>query len=126
MITGKVNRGGDAVIQLRVQGPEGPPHEITAIVDTGFNGWLTLPKDLITSLRLPFRGSGRATLADGREILFDTFEGTVFWDGRPRQVSIQASDSDPLVGMGLLYGYELNIHVVEGGDVVIRNLSGEA
>jgi clan AA aspartic protease len=123
MITGRVNASGEAMILLKVQGPEGQTEEIAAVVDTGFNGWLTLPLDLVDTLRLPFRGSGRATLADGRETLFDTYEATLIWDGEPRPVSVHVSDSDPLVGMGLFYGCELTIQVVEGGRVTISRLS---
>jgi len=122
MITGRVSTGGEAVIGLTVRGPEGNSQEIVAMVDTGFNGWLTLSSDLVGILRLPFRGSGRATLADGSETVFDTYEGTVIWDGQPRPVSVHLSDSDPLVGMGLLYGCELTIEVVEGGGVTIKEL----
>jgi hypothetical protein len=34
-----------------------------------------------------------------------------------------AADSDPLVGMALLDGYELRIQVVNGGDVAMEVLS---
>lgn len=108
---------------MRLHGTEGQSQEVTAIVDTGFNGWLTLPSVLVSALRLPFRGRGRATLADASEILFDIYEGTVIWDGQPRQVSVHASRTDPLVGMGLFYGCELTIQVVEGGSVAIKKLS---
>ena len=123
MITGSINASAEAVISLMVGGPQGRAQEIAAIVDTGFNGWMTLPSALVRTLRLPFRGSGLATMADGTETLFDIYEGTVIWDGQPRQVSVHVSDSDPLVGMGLLYGFELNIHVVAGGGVAITRLS---
>jgi len=123
MITGSINASAEAVISLMVGGPQGRPQEIAAIVDTGFNGWMTLPSALLRALRLPFRGSGLATMADGTETLFDIYEGTVIWDGHPRQVSVHVSDSDPLVGMGMLYGFELNIHVVAGGGVAISRLS---
>lgn len=33
-------------------------------------------------------------------------------------------DSDPLIGMGFLYGYEIRIQVIEGGRVVAEKLSG--
>ena len=34
-----------------------------------------------------------------------------------------ASDADPLVGMGLLYGFKLQIEAVEGGRVIIEALN---
>jgi len=33
-----------------------------------------------------------------------------------------ASDADPLVGMGLLYGFKLQIEAIEGGRVTIEAL----
>jgi hypothetical protein len=37
-------------------------------------------------------------------------------------VEIDAADTDPLVGMGLLYGYEVRIQAIEGGAVTIEAL----
>lgn len=42
MITGAVNADYEAVIRLRVYGPIGHEQEVDAILDTGFNGFLTL------------------------------------------------------------------------------------
>jgi predicted aspartyl protease len=42
MITGLVNPDYEAVIRLRIQGPGGHEREIDAVIDTGFNGYLTL------------------------------------------------------------------------------------
>ncbi len=44
------------------------------------------------------------------------------WEGRLRRVLVDRVDSDPLVGMGLLYDHELVIQVVEGGSVRIEVL----
>jgi clan AA aspartic protease len=123
MIVGAVNTYREAVISLKVQGPDGQEQEIEAIVDTGFNGSLTLPSALITALELPFRSRGRAIMADGRENLFDIHKAKVIWEGRARPISVHAAETDPLVGMALVYGYELTIQVVEGGSVIIARLS---
>jgi clan AA aspartic protease, AF_0612 family len=123
MILGVVNNYREAVIRLVVRGPQGQEQEIDAVVDTGFNGWLSLPPTLISMLGLPFRRRGRAKLADGGEIIFDVYEGMVIWGGNPRRITVDEADVEPLVGMGLLYGYELTIQVVEGGSVIIKTLS---
>jgi predicted aspartyl protease len=71
MITGTVNADSEAVIRLVVQGPVGHVHEIEAVIDTGFNGFLTLPSALVTMLGLTRLSRGRALLANGSEELFD-------------------------------------------------------
>ncbi|PPT05871.1 hypothetical protein CKA32_003204 [Geitlerinema sp. FC II] len=48
---------------------------------------------------------------------------TVIWNGQSKIVDVAASESDPLVGMSLLYGCNVQIDVVEGGTVRIESLS---
>lgn len=124
MITGTVNADYEAVIRLRVQGSTGHAHEVDAIVDTGFNGFLTLPPVLVTALGLTRLSRGRALLANGSEELFDIYGVTVLWDGQLRYVEADAVDTTPLVGMSLLEGYNLHIQVEEGGQVAIQ-VSGQ-
>ena len=102
---------------------DGQEQEIEAIVDTGFNGSLSLPSALITALELPFRSRGRAILADGSESLFDIHQAKVVWEGRAGPIAVHAAETDPLVGMALFYGYELSIQVAEGGSVIVTRLS---
>lgn len=45
------------------------------------------------------------------------------WDGNARRVSVDEVDVAPLLGMSLLYGYELTVQVVERGKVVLNPLS---
>ena len=65
MIEGVVNAAYEAVISLSLRGPSGQTREIDAVIDTGFNGFLTLPPALVAELGLPFLSHGGATLADG-------------------------------------------------------------
>ena len=120
MIEGSVNRLWEPIVRLVVRGPDGPEEEIEAVVDTGFNGWLSLAPSLIAVLELPYRGQGNATLADGSECSFDIHEAMVVWDGIPRRVSADAADTEPLVGMRLLEGFHLSVEGVVGGNVVIK------
>ena len=122
MIVGSVNVYGEAVVRLRLAGPEGQAQDVEAVVDTGFNGSLTLPPSIIAALGLPFRRSGRALLADGREALFDVHEAFVDWEGQSRRVAVDAAETDPLLGMALLRGCELKVQVVPGGGVFISPL----
>lgn len=83
MITGTVT-DREPVIQLTVRDPGGE-REIEAVVDTGFDRFLTLPADAISALGLKQFRQGRALLADGSEIAFDVYEATVSWDGATRR-----------------------------------------
>ena len=120
MIQGVVNAAYEPVITLALQGPSGQSRDIEAVVDTGFNGFLTLPAVLVSELGLPFISIGRATLADGNEIAYEVYGVAVLWHGHPIQVEADAADTTPLVGMLLLEGHDLSIRVRSGGAVVIQ------
>ena len=120
MIEGVVNANLETVLTLTLRGETGHEREIEALIDTGFNGFLTLPPALVTEPGLPFASIGRATLADGSEAAFDVYDATVLWDGQPIYVESGAAGVHPLVGMSLLDGHNLNIEVVDGGRVVIQ------
>ena len=122
MIAGVVTADREAIIRLAVRGPTGLEQEVEAVVDTGFDGWLSLPPTLIAQLKLQWRRRGRAQLADGSECVFDIYEGTVVWDGGMRRIAVDEASTAPLVGMALLDGYELNIQVRNGGSVTIKAL----
>lgn len=120
MIEGVVNANYEPVITLTVQGPSGQTRDIDAVVDTGFNGFLTLPITLVAELGLPYVSIGRATLADGSEISYDVHDVTVLWDAQPRVIEAAVADTTPLVGMMLLDRHNLNIEVENGGRVLVR------
>jgi clan AA aspartic protease len=122
MITGVVTPDREALIRLVVRGPSGQERHIDAVVDTGFDGWLSLPPEVIAQVGLPWRRRGRALLADGSESIFDMYEATVLWDQIPRRMVVDEASTAPLVGMALLSGYELNIQVRIGGQVTIKAL----
>ena len=123
MITGTVTAYREAIIRLNVRGPGGEEKTVEAVIDTGFDGILTLPTTVVTALRLPWRTRERAILADGSATMFNLYEASVLWDGKLRRVLVQAVNTTPLVGMGMLEGYELRIEAVVGGRVVITKLS---
>jgi clan AA aspartic protease len=120
VIEGIVNAAHEAVVTIPVQGPAGQSREVEAVIDTGFNRFLTLPPALVAELDLPFVTSGRVTLADGSQASFEVYDVTVLWDGQPRDVYTYAADSMPLLGMLLLDDHDLNIQVRDGGRVVIQ------
>jgi predicted aspartyl protease len=56
MIPGAVNGNLEATIRLQVRGPGGQEQEVEAVIDTGFNGFLTLSPGLVRRLGLPHIG----------------------------------------------------------------------
>jgi predicted aspartyl protease len=84
-----------------------------------------LPPELIASLGLDWRSSGRGILADGSECVFDVYAGKVNWDGQERRILIDEADTDPLVGMALLSGYKLKIEKVPNGKVSFTRLPSD-
>lgn len=121
-MTGVVTADGEAVIRLTLRGPTGRSEQVRGVIDTGYTGPLTLPSAVISRLDLPWSRRGLAILADGSEIEYDVYEAVVVWDRRRRLIEIDESDSDPLVGMAMLEGFELNVQVRPRGKVTITRL----
>lgn len=115
-----MNSAYEATVSLSLRGPTGQTREIKAVIDTGYDGFLTLPTATIEELQLTFLAPSRATLANGAVETFNVHDATVLWDGHLRDIDADATGNVPLVGMLLLDGYDLNIQVREGGRVVIR------
>lgn len=65
MIEGVVNSSYEAIVALLLRGPDGDARDIEAVIDTGYNGFLTLPPRLVAELGLPFVTSAQAILANG-------------------------------------------------------------
>lgn len=118
MISGIVNDELEAVLRVVVKGAR-RQRRITAIIDTGFNGSLTLPTSLIAELQLPWRSRGKAILANGDETEFDIHAAVILWDGVPPKILVEAADTDALVGMLLLQNHDLHVRVVSGGAVAV-------
>jgi clan AA aspartic protease len=123
MILGNVSLRCEAMLPLAVDNANGQQQIIEAVIDTGFNGFLTLPSDIITQLDLSWNGSDTVTLGDGSETLFDIYSARIIWDGQFCEIDVAESETEPLIGMGLLYGYKLQIEVVERGFVTIVALA---
>ena len=123
MISGMVNADFEAIISLSICDSDGKSYTQDVIIDTGFNGWLSLPPDLINQLNLKWKRRGRAILGDGSECVFNVYEAVVIWDGDYLTIPIDEADSEPLVGMSLMEGYQLTVQVFEEGKVEIHKIS---
>jgi predicted aspartyl protease len=73
-----------AMLHLTVRGPDGQEQEVEVVLDTGFDGHLTLPSAAITTLGLNYTGESITTLADGHAVELPFYEAVVLWDGQER------------------------------------------
>lgn len=121
MIRGVVQRR-EARIRLIARGPKAIEQEIEAVIDTGYTASLSLPPALVAALDLRWKGFGRGILADGSECLFDVYVARIVWDGKERRVLVDEADTDPLIGMAIMKGYELRIELRSRGKVVLKRL----
>ena len=122
MMQGVVNPNCEATVPLVVSNENRQTQLIDAVIDTGYTGFLSLPRKVIVLLNLPWTGIDRGTLGDGSEATFEVYTAKVIWDGEYRNVPVNEAETDPLIGMSLLYGYDLQIQAVEGGRIIIRSL----
>ncbi len=123
MITGKVSADLDPIITISICDSNGKIYQQEAIVDTGFNGWLLLPQDLITRLNLKWKRRGRAILGDGSKCIFNVYEAVLVWDGVQMTIPVDEADSEALVGMSLMKNYQLMVQVFEGGIVELHKVN---
>jgi clan AA aspartic protease len=121
MMQGYVNQNYEAMLALVVRNGD-KLKSITAVIDTGFTGFLSLPISIVTELELSWSYRDRATLGDGSEVLFDIYDGMVIWGGQYREIEINAAETEPLIGMSMLRGYRLQVDTVQGGVVAIAQL----
>jgi clan AA aspartic protease len=123
MISGRVSGNREAIISVIVHDAEGGTREVEAIIDTGFDGSLSLPPDVVADMKLPWRRRGQALLADGSTTVFDIYDAVLEWDGKLRRVAVDEANTAPLVGMELLDGFAVTLEVRPGGTVTIQQLS---
>ena len=81
-MNGRVDRAGRALIDVSVRPGSGEqPRKIAAWVDTAFTGELVIPRREIDQLGLTQSSAVMAGLADGKEVVLETFSCVVDWFG---------------------------------------------
>lgn len=121
-MTGVITPDIEALLRVRLRGPAGLEQVVDAVLDTGFNGYLTLPDNVVSALGLGYHSQTMAMLADGSLTPLRKFEGTVEWDGVPRDIIVLEASGGALVGMSMLHGSRVMLDVVDGGPVTIAPL----
>lgn len=122
MIAGVVNEFLEATVDLTVRGPGGREERLEFVVDTGFAGNISLHSAVAAALELPFVGVASVRLADGRVIPSAICEAQLLWNGTVREVWVDIADNVPMLGMRMLAGHGVQMHVVPEGEVRISPL----
>lgn len=122
MTSGFLNSDAAPALSLEVRGPEGKK-SVDAVIDTGFNGALTLPPDWIDALGLPQSGEESVSAADGRVIVVPLYVGSVLLNDQAYEVDIAKAQTDPLAGTALFWGFSLYVEFRPEGAVEVESLS---
>ena len=122
---GLVNDDIEATIVLDVLDENDDIIPVTFLIDTGAIGEMILPQGMIDSLNLPLAEDADnigVTLADGSSSPGRLYIARIFWHGNLKEVEVVNIGTEPLIGMRLLYGNNLNVDAVPGGQVTITEL----
>ena len=122
MIVGTVNARVEIVLPFAIADSTGHVHDMEAVLDTGFTGSLTLPPPFVAALGLPWHSRSIAILANGQIDAFEMHKATIVWDGAPRLILVQASNTVPLVGLELMTGNDLRVRFAPGGRAEIEKI----
>ena len=91
-------------------------------MDTGFEGDLALPSEVIRHLDATYAGEQDILLADFVPRSVDIYKAVIDWQGDERTVEIMVMEGRPLLGTFLLEGNLIQIEMYTGGPVNIEPL----
>ncbi len=121
MIHGRVE-GLQVLVDVVFQLPNQPDVQLEFVVDTGFEGALTLPPATVAALGLPFFQEMDASLANDVSVRTDVHVATILLDGRELDVVVLALGRRPLFGTALLPGKELWAQFADNGLATIKDI----
>ena len=123
MMTGTVTAEREIMVPLEMVASGKPPTVSEVVVDTGFNGYVTLPSKVLRSLGGVSVGTRRAELGDGKIVDLEVYLVTVYWCGHEREVLALHAEAIPLIGMSLLWGSRVTFDAQANGTVTIDSIT---
>ena len=108
------------MLPLRIHGSLGQQLDTTAVIDTGYNGSLSLPAAVVNTLTLELLGPMKLILGDASQRALSFYRGEVQWGSQRRSVRVLCVEGDPLVGTALLKGHRLEVNFSHDGVVIVR------
>ena len=122
MISGTVWPNRRAIVAVELLGADGQFRSFNFVLDTGFDGDLSLPAQTLQGLDATPAGDYAAELADGSHIMAPAWSATALWEGAPRTILIAESAGEPLLGMDLLWQSRITLEARAYGPVNIEPL----
>jgi clan AA aspartic protease len=110
VLNGIVNDRDEPVVSLHLISSKGRSRLHPVIIDTGFNGNLSVPEKLAKKYGWPWIGNESYEIATGDVVEQKVFLGEINWFDHRQQVYAVASHADDiLMGTRLLRGRQLNV-----------------
>ena len=107
---GHVNEFGEPIVQIGI--PIGKRiHVMDAVIDTGFNSYVSIPEKIIKRCNWQCIGDEAYELANGATIHEKVYLGKIVFAGQAQRAYIVSTKADDiLIGTKLLKGMELRIN----------------
>jgi len=118
MIIGHV-RNGFPLVTLALPGRRGTMY-VEFILDTGFEGELSVPGHVMRELDSELRASHLFLMADGSDRRAKQYRLSMDWNEEERRTEIIELEGRPLLGNLLLEGCSVHMDMVDGGEVTIE------
>lgn len=118
MAAGRIDANLEAHLELSVRSGS-TFRNIEFLLDTGFNGYLSVTPSLVKSRGLELQDAQSGITADGRIGYFATVDLTFLWQGRETTVRAQILD-EAMLGTRMLKDCELHAEWIVDGVVSIN------
>ncbi|NOT54048.1 MAG: hypothetical protein HOP18_05540 [Deltaproteobacteria bacterium] len=113
MLHGHLRDDEQAVVELELASTDGIFHSVSVVIDTGFNGQVSLSRRRIAEFNLNLTREGQIDieLANGTILEEDVYSATIRFDGQEFLAEVILTDAeDSFVGTGILTGKVLLIN----------------
>jgi clan AA aspartic protease len=92
------------------------------LVDTGFEGELSLPSNLAAELDAITIGQRPIQVADGTRSYRPLLQIEAEWTDEPRSIEVLIIENEPLLGIEMLADNLITIEMTDGGEVAVEPL----
>lgn len=120
MITGRVNWRREAIVTISIRDLIGDFRAFQCVLDTGYDGDIALPSNVIDQLGLVPSDNLRVILGNGEHVFMRVYSAVASWHEQLVNVEVLQTNGESVIGMALLENNTLTVQVWDGGEVVIE------